>query len=93
MDYSKIIVPKSGYVPKQKNLIETVNKGANFDKGTKEYLVNELNKNITNYEKENKPKKQGILKKVYNNLFNNNKNKKYGQNDLLSGKDYYPPKP
>jgi len=87
-----MILPKSGYVPKQKNLISKVNKASNFNSDTKKYLVKELNKNITNYE--NKGKKPGILKKVYNNLFNNNKDKKYGQNDLLKGsKDYYPPKP
>ena len=92
MDEDKMILPKSGYVPKQKNMIGLVNNASNFGKETKEYLVKELNKNITNYE--NKGKKPGILKKVYNNLFNKNKNKKYGQNDLLQGsKDYYPPKP
>jgi hypothetical protein len=92
MAEDKIIVPKSGYVPKQKNMIGLVNNASNFGKETKEYLVKELNKNITNYE--NKGKKPGILKKVYNNLFNKNKNKNYGQNDLLQGsKDYYPPKP
>ena len=92
MANEKMILPKSGYVPKQKNMINLVNKASNFEEDTKKYLVNELNKNITNYEKKNK--KPGILKKVYNNLFNNNKDKKYGQNDLLKGsKDYYPPKP
>ena len=91
MANEKMILPKSGYVPKQKNMINLVNKASNFTDDTKKYLVNELNKNITNYE--NKGKKPGILKKVYNNLFNNNKDKKYGQNDLLKGKDYYPPKP
>jgi len=34
------------------------------------------------------------IKKVYNNLFNTNKNKKYGETDLLKGgNQYYPPKP
>ena len=34
------------------------------------------------------------IKKIYNNLFNNNKNKKYGETDLLKGgNQYYPPKP
>jgi len=34
------------------------------------------------------------IKKVYNNLFNTNKNKKYGETDLLKGDNqYYPPKP
>lgn len=92
MAEDNVIVPKSKYVPKQKNLIGLVKNASNFGEETKEYLVRELNKNITNYE--NKGKKPGILKKVYNNLFNKNKNKKYGQNDLLQGsKDYYPPKP
>jgi len=91
MANEKMILPKSGYVPKQKNMINLVNKASNFEEDTKKYLVNELNKNITNYQKKNN--KPGILKKVYNNLFNNNKDKKYGQNDLLKGKDYYPPKP
>ena len=92
MDKDKMIIPKPGYLPKQKNMIGLVNNASNFGKETKAYLVKELNKNITN--SENKGKKPGILKKVYNNLFNNNKDKKYGQNDLLKGsKDYYPPKP
>ena len=88
---SKTIIPKSGYIPKQKNMIKLVEKSSNFTDDTKKYLVNELNKNINKAEKKNK--KPGILKKVYNNLFNNNKDKKYGQSDLLKGKDYYPPKP
>ena len=87
----KTIIPKSGYIPKQKNMIKLVEKSSNFTDDTKKYLVNELNKNIAKAEKRNK--KPGILKKVYNNLFNTNKDKKYGQNDLLKGKDYYPPKP
>jgi|TARA_R110000868_G_scaffold215503_3_gene465650 hypothetical protein len=34
------------------------------------------------------------VKKVYNNLFNTNKDKKYGETDLLKGgNQYYPPKP
>ena len=91
MANEKMILPKSGYIPKQKNMINLVKRASNFEEGTKKYLIKELNKNITN--SENKSKKPGILKKVYNNLFNNNKDKKYGQNDLLKGKDYYPPKP
>ena len=87
----KTIIPKSGYIPKQKNMIGLVEKSSNFTDDTKKYLVNELNKNIAKAEKRNK--KPGILKKVYKNLFNNNKDKKYGQSDLLKGKDYYPPKP
>ena len=39
-----MILPKSGYVPKQKNLISKVNKASNFDSDTKKYLVKELNK-------------------------------------------------
>jgi len=43
----KIIIPKSGYIPKQENMIKLVNKATNFDKKTKKYLTNELNKNIS----------------------------------------------
>ena len=43
----KVIIPKSGYIPKQKNMIKLVNKATNFDKKTKKYLTNELNKNIS----------------------------------------------
>lgn len=43
----KIIIPKSGYIPKQENMIKLVNKATNFDKRTKKYLTNELNKNIS----------------------------------------------
>ena len=31
----KIIIPKSGYIPKQENMIKLVNKATNFDKKTK----------------------------------------------------------
>ena len=43
----KIIIPKSGYIPKQKHMIKLVNKATNFDEKTKKYLTNELNKNIS----------------------------------------------
>ena len=49
-------------------MIKLVEKSSNFTDDTKKYLVNELNKNINKAEKKNK--KPGILKKVYNNLFN-----------------------
>ena len=35
----KIIIPKSGYIPKQENMIKLVNKATNFDKKTKKYLT------------------------------------------------------
>ena len=41
MANEKIILPKSGYVPKQKNMINLVNKASNFEEDTKKYLVNE----------------------------------------------------
>ena len=40
----KTIIPKSGYIPKQKNMIGLVEKSSNFTDDTKKYLVNELNK-------------------------------------------------
>ena len=52
----KIIIPKSGYIPKQENMIKLVNKATNFDKKTKKYLTNELNKNISKAKKKNKLK-------------------------------------
>ena len=52
----KIIIPKSGYIPKQKHMIKLVNKATNFDKKTKKYLTNELNKNISKAKKKNKLK-------------------------------------
>ena len=52
----KVIIPKSGYIPKQKNMIKLVNKATNFDKETKKYLTNELNKNISKAKKKNKLK-------------------------------------
>ena len=52
----KVIIPKSGYIPKQKNMIKLVNKATNFDKKTKKYLTNELNKNISKAKKKNKLK-------------------------------------
>ena len=47
----KIIIPKSGYIPKQKHMIKLVNKATNFDEKTKKYLTNELNKNISKAKK------------------------------------------
>lgn len=52
----KIIIPKSGYIPKQENMIKLVNRATNFDKETKKYLTNELNKNISKAKKKNKLK-------------------------------------
>ena len=52
----KVIIPKSGYIPKQKHMIKLVNKATNFDKKTKKYLTNELNKNISKAKKKNKLK-------------------------------------
>ena len=52
----KVIIPKSGYIPKQENMIKLVNRATNFDKETKKYLTNELNKNISKAKKKNKLK-------------------------------------
>ena len=52
----KIIIPQSGYIPKQENMIKLVNRATNFDKETKKYLTNELNKNISKAKKKNKLK-------------------------------------
>ena len=35
----KIIIPKSGYIPKQENMIKLVNKATNFDKKTKKNII------------------------------------------------------
>ena len=50
----KVIIPKSGYIPKQEHMIKLVNKATNFNKETKKYLTNELNKNISKAKKRNK---------------------------------------
>tara|TARA_B100000787_G_C15940061_1_gene184556 strand:+ start:326 stop:532 length:207 start_codon:yes stop_codon:yes gene_type:complete len=52
----KMIIPKSGYIPKQERMIGLVNKASNFNKDTKKYLVGELNKNISKSKKINKLK-------------------------------------
>lgn len=91
MPDEKTIIPKSGYVPKLKYSINRVNKAINFDKKTKKYITNILNKKIEVYEKKNK--KPTVTQKIYNNLFKSNKNKNYGENDLLKDNQYYPPKP
>ncbi len=83
---------------KNENNLDDLPRGLKMDTTTGPYdFPNDVNNssntenNFPNIKK--KVKKPGILKKVYNNLFNNNKNKKYGQSDLLKGKEYYPPKP
>jgi hypothetical protein len=62
----KIIIPKSGYIPKQENMIKLVNRATNFDKKTKKYLINELNKNISKAKKKNKLKDNKFY--GYNNI-------------------------
>jgi len=55
----------------------------------------EAEKRAKNFDGE-KYQKQALdrIKKIYNNLSNNNKDKKYGETDLLKdGNQYYPPKP
>ena len=47
----KIIIQKSDYIQKQKNMIKLVNKATNLDEKTKKYLTNELNKNISKAKK------------------------------------------
>jgi len=82
---------------KNDNNLDSLPRGLKMDTTTGPYNFSDNNGKFSNTEKKIvKPgivKKPGILKKVYNNLFNNNKDKKYGQSDLLKGKDYYPPKP
>ena len=46
MANEKMILPKSGYIPKQKNMINLVKRASNFEKDTKKYLVKNMGRVI-----------------------------------------------